>query len=68
MDFALIRKFFASGGTVVPSPSFGLEKCAVNGDQSCSLADFSLVRKATAQALRHSQSPVIVQGCPADIP
>ena len=68
VDFAQIRQFVASGGTVLPSSSFVPDKCDVNGDQACSLADFTHTRTAVALGTGHSQSPVIVQGCPASIP
>ncbi len=47
-DFALIRSWVASGGTVPPTPEFAPQKCDVGGSAACSLADFALVRKAVA--------------------
>jgi sugar lactone lactonase YvrE len=47
-DFVLIRKFIASGGTVLPSRFFAAGKCDVSGDQRCSLADFVKIRRAVA--------------------
>ncbi len=48
VDFALIRKFVASGGRVLPTRFFAAGKCDVTGDYRCSLADFAFVRKAIA--------------------
>jgi hypothetical protein len=44
----LIRRWVASGGTVLPSPGFVAAKCDVTGDGNCSLADFVKVRRAVA--------------------
>lgn len=48
VDFVQIRKFVASGGTILPTRFFAAGKCDVSGDQRCSLADFVLIRRAVA--------------------
>jgi subtilisin family serine protease len=65
-DFVEIRQFVASGGTVLPSPSFVSDKCDVSGDQQCSLADFVRVRRAVSAGTNHH--PLIEPSCPAAIP
>jgi subtilisin family serine protease len=61
-DFVQIRRYVASGGTILPSPSFVPDKCDVNSDQSCSMADFVRVRQTVASGANHA--PLIEQGCP----
>ena len=62
-DFVQIRKWVASGGTVLPSPGFVAAKCDVTADGNCSLADFVKVRQAVA-----GDTTAIVNACEPAVP
>jgi hypothetical protein len=60
-DFGQIRGWVLSGQTVPPTPQFVAEKCDVNADGICSLADFGIVRAA----FLNLDASLIQQGCEA---